>query len=193
MGLFSIKPWDGTLRVEEALMMIYCLMAVDGVVAKEELEEFDIIGRELIRDFDKYKDYIIKRCVDSLGKASSNEKYQDNLRDFIRDLIVNAQMSNDGSVPGKMLIWNLISVAYSEGDYGEEERSLISFITCLLLIDKTVPEEMDYIFQTVRAIDKEVAWLKSSCKPFAVVEKHLNELSNRRKAVMDGLWALVQD
>ena len=45
----------------------------------------------------------------------------------------------------------------------------------------------------VWSFEKEEEWLKSSDRPYKVIEERVVELSNRKNAIMQGINALISD
>ena len=52
---------------------------------------------------------------------------------------------------------------------------------------------MEHTFSTLLAIEKEEEWLKSSDRPYKVIEERVKELQNRKNAIMQGVNALIMD
>jgi hypothetical protein len=51
--------------------------------------------------------------------------------------------------------------------------------------------EMEHTIRTLMAIEQEEEWLRNSNRSYAIVESHMNELADRRNAVMRGVNALL--
>ena len=84
-------------------------------------------------------------------------------------------------------------MAFAEGEYSENEIRLIRNISRQMDIDSAVGKEMESTLRTLLAVEQEADWLKKSGRPYADVELHLNELADRKNAVMQGLTALLLD
>lgn len=199
------KGSEAVFSVRDALRIMYCLMLIDGTVSAEEEEKFGEIGLACDQDFDTYKQELIDECcgaaqsesaqgVEIVSLASQDsEEYYDQIHDFVGDLIKEENFYRTEGVRAKGLIWNLLAIAYSEGDYSTNERRLMRYIAKKSGVDNTVLLEMEHTFSTLFAIEKEEEWLKSSDRPYKVIEERVVELSNRKDAIMQGINALISD
>ena len=182
------------ISIQAALRLIYCLIAVDGTVSPEEEEKFQEIGQEMDPDFSSYKDELIAECMKAASKpADDEEEYYDNIHDYAGDIIKEAGSKPLKAISGRLLLWDLLTVAYSEDEYSSSEKRLIRYISKGLGVEYAVVLEMEHTVRTLLAINKEEEWLKHTDRPYAVVEERVNELSDRRNTVLAGAKALLAD
>lgn len=179
------------LSEEDALKIAYLMMQADRSVTSDEEEKFMSICADLKVDKDKTTE-IVSYC-DSVTSGVGDEDYMDAIRDGIRDLIKDRVGKKDGTVNGKLLIWDLLAIAYSDGEYSKEEEKIIRQTSTLVRIDKSVLPEFISSIHTIMAIDKEVAWLKQTDRKFVEIENELNELDDRKKNVLQGVYCLISD
>lgn len=199
------KGGEAVFSVRDALRIMYCMMLIDGNVSEEEEEKFCEIGLAYDQDFDACKKQLIDECngvvqsesaqgIDFVSIVSvDSEEYYDQIHDYVGDLIKEENFYQTEGVRAKWLIWNLLAIAYSEGDYSTNERRLMRYIAKKSGVDNTVLLEMEHTFSTLIAIEKEEEWLKSSDRPYKVIEERVVELSNRKNAIMQGINALISD
>ena len=199
------KGGEAVFSVRDALRIMYCMILIDGNVSEEEEEKFCEIGLAYDQDFDACKKQLIDECngvvqsesaqgIDFVSIASvDSEEYYDQIHDYVGDLIKEENFYQTEGVRAKWLIWNLLAIAYSEGDYSTNERRLMRYIAKKSGVDNTVLLEMEHTFSTLFAIEKEEEWLKSSDRPYKVIEERVVELSNRKNAIMQGINALISD
>ena len=90
-----------------------------------------------------------------------------------------------------MLVWNLLTVAYSDESYDETERKLIKYVVRKLNIDKAVFLEMESSMLTMLDIEKELAWIKTTDRPYLTIEARVNELEKRKNVVFDSVKDLI--
>ena len=179
------------LSEEDALKIAYLMMQADRSVTSDEEEKFMSICADLKVDKDKTTE-IVSYC-DSVTSGVGDEDYMDAIRDGIRDLIKDRVGKKNGTVNGKLLIWDLLAIAYSDGEYSKEEEKIIRQTSTLVGIDKSVLPEFISSIHTIMAIDKEVAWLKQTDRKFVEIENELNELDDRKKNVLQGVYCLISD
>ena len=196
---------EAVFSVRDALRIMYCLMLIDGSVSAEEEEKYSEIGLACDQDFDVYKKQLIDECVAVAQSESSqgvefisldsedSEEYYDQIHDYVGDLIKEESFYRTEGVRAKGLIWNLLAIAYSEGEYSASERRLIRYIAKKSGVNNTILLEMEHTFSTLMAIEKEEEWLKSSDRPYKVIEERVVELSNRKDTIMQGINALISD
>ena len=199
------KGGEAVFSVRDALRIMYCMILIDGNVSEEEEEKFCEIGLAYDQDFDACKKQLIDECngvvqsesaqgIDFVSIVSvDSEEYYDQIHDYVGDLIKEENFYQTEGVRAKWLIWNLLAIAYSEGDYSTNERRLMRYIAKKSGVDNTVLLEMEHTFSTLIAIEKEEEWLKSSDRPYKVIEERVVELSNRKNAIMQGINALISD
>lgn len=199
------KGREAFFSVRDALRIMYCLMLIDGNVSEEEEEKFNEIGLACDQDFDSCKKQLIDECNGAVQSESAqgiefvsiasvdSEEYYDQIHDYVGDLIKEENFYQTEGVRAKWLIWNLLAIAYSEGDYSTNERRLMRYIAKKSGVDNTVLLEMEHTLSTLIAIEKEEEWLKSSDRPYKVIEERVVELSNRKNAIMQGINALISD
>lgn len=180
------------LSVKDSLKLIYCLMAADGTISPEEEEKFREIGTSLDPDFDQWKDELIADLSMKEAVLSDDEEYFDFIRDYATNVIYKSEDTGEG-IGAKTLIWDLLVVAFSEGDYSANEKRLIRFISRALEADQAVLLEMEQTLRTITALNNEEEWLKSMNKPYAVIAELVDEVTERRDTILAGVRALMAD
>ena len=193
----ALQSRDGQemlFSIRDSLRLIYSLMVVDGAVSDEERERLFEIGQELDPNFASYQTSLDEEGTGLLNKPSENEEdYYDNVHDHVSNIIHTAAVPKGNGLRGKILLWDLLSVAYSEGDYSAEEKRLLRFISKSVGVDHAVLLEMEQTMKTLLAIEAEENWLKNTDRPYAVVEERVNELADRKNTIMQGVQALLAD
>lgn len=181
------------ISYEDAMRVIFCLIAVDRIVSNKEIEKFNDIGIQIDPLFSYYRERIMEECDLEFSKAQDYEDYYDIVHDYAAHIIRNSQIRGDKAINGKSLYWNLLATAFVDEGYSENEKRLIRFIARELEIDKTVTLEMETALKTLLAIDEEEHYLQESGRTYKEVQKHLEDLDDRRQAIMQGVFALVSD
>lgn len=180
------------VSVKDSLKLIYCLMAADGSISPEEEEEFLEIGNSLDPDFEQWKDELIADLSMKEAVLSDEDEYFDFIHDYAAEILYKAEDTGEG-IGAKTLIWDLLVMAFSEGDYSANERRLIRFAAKALNIDGAIPLEMEQTLRTITALNKEEEWLKSVNRPYSVVAEQVDKLKERRETIMTGVHALMKD
>ena len=181
------------LTTDAAIKIMYYLMSVDNEITPEEEEKFLAIGKDMDPDFEEHRDALVNECRENLAKVIDEDDLYDTVHDSVGDLIRETFQSSSGSIPPILMVWNLLATAYSEGDYSEDERRLIRYITRQLNVDKSTLDIMEQTVETMIALEKEEAWLKTTNRPYLEIEKNLNEIADRKTAIMQSVQALMLD
>ena len=179
------------ISTRSALKIIYYLMAVDGEIFHSEEEKFDSIGKELDPGFAQNKDQIVKECQAQLDKVIEAEDFYDVLQDGVEDALLMSRQTADSFITPKLLVWDLLTVAYSDESYDESERKLIKYIVRKTNIDKAVFLEMESSLLTLMDIEKELAWIKTTNRPYLVIEAMVNELADRKNVIFESVKDLI--
>lgn len=187
MGALSIKA----IPTRNAIKIFYYLMAADGKIFHNEEEKFDAIGKELDPDFVDHKEQIVKECQIQLDKVIDTEDYFDALREGVENALLYMKTTDDTFITPKLLVWDLLTVAYSDEKYNEVERKLIKYIVRKTNIDKAIFLEMESSILTLIDIEKELDWIKTTNKQYLVIEAMVNELKDRRNAVFESVKDLI--
>ena len=174
-----------------ALKIIYYMMAADGEIFHSEEEKFDAIGRELDPAFAEDKDSVVAECKAQLDKVMDSDDYFDVLQDGVEDALLTSKPSDDSFVTPKLLVWDLLTVAYSDEQYDEAERKLLKYIVRKTNIDKAVFLEMESSILTLMDIEKELAWIKTTNKPYLTIEAMVNELMDRKNVIFESVKDLI--
>ena len=180
------------VSVKDSLKLIYCLMAADGSISPEEEEKFREIGNSLDPDFEQWKDELTADLSMKEAVLPDEDEYFDFIHDYAAEILYKAEDTGEG-IGAKTLIWDLLVMAFSEGDYSANERRLVRFAAKALSIDPAIPLEMEQTLRTITALDKEEEWLKSMNRPYSVIEEQVNELKERRETIITGVHALIED
>ena len=192
-GEESAPEREVCLTPPDALMVIYGLMSIDGSIQAGEADKFDLIGKELDPGYDGYKEELIQKCMLVTKDAADEQDRYDLILGQVSDIIKSAEKSKSAGIRGKLLLWDLYAIAYSDGHYDETEKRLIRFISRLLHIDSVIAMEMEQTLQTMITIEKEEAWLRTTDRQYQIVEARMNELADRKQVVMQGIQALIAD
>jgi len=179
------------LSVRSVMKIIYYMMSVDGEILHNEEEKYDEIGRELDPDYDSKKEMIIGACKTQMQKSADPEDYYTLVQDGVEIAIREGANSKNAMITPKVLLWNLMTIAYSDGFYDENERQLLKYTALKLNVDKTVLLEMESSFLAIRDLDEELNWIKRTDRPYLTIESMVNEIADRKSAILDSVKDLI--
>lgn len=185
--VLSIKA----IPTRNAIKIFYYLMAADGEIFHSEEEKFDSIGQELDPNFAEHKEQIVNECQAQLDKVIDPENYYDTLKDGIEDALIHMKVTDDSFITPKLLVWDMLTVAYSDEKYNEVERKLLKYVVRKVNIDKAVFLEMESSILTLMDIEKELEWIKTTNKPYLTIEAMVNELNDRKSVIFESVKDLI--
>lgn len=90
-----------------------------------------------------------------------------------------------------MLVWDLLTIAYSDENYDETERKLLKYVVRKTDIDKAVFLEMENSILTLMDVENELSWIKTTEKPYLTIEAMVNELMERRSVIFESVKDLI--
>ena len=174
-----------------AIKIIYFLMAADGEIFHSEEEKFDSIGRELSLDYDRFRAQLTRECKTWLRGENDPEDYFDALRDGINAALRAETDPEDSSISPKLLMWDLLAISYSDGQYNKEEQRLLKYIIRKLDFDRSVFLEMETSIQTLLSLDEEIRWVQTTDRPYMTIKAIEKELSKRKNTVYNSIIDLI--
>ena len=180
-----------TISAESAMKIIYYLMAVDGTVYHDEEDKFNDIGKELDPHFDINKNGIELACQAQMNKLIDPDDRYAVLQDGVEEAIAAGRNAPGSMITPRLLVWNMLTIAYSDGNYDENERNLIKYIVRKTNIDKAIFLEMESSFLTLMDLEKELAWIKSTDRPYLTIEAMVNEIADRKTVVFESVKDLI--
>lgn len=183
-----------------AIKIFYYLMSVDGKVKEDEVKKFEEIGNQVDQSFfDEYKNGLIQECQEQINKALDPEDYYDAIQEGIDNEIQEVYDLDFSLSPGytnvsdRWLIWNMITIAYSDGEYSDVERKLIKFVVRKMDMEKVCFVEMEQLMKAAIAVEKELEWIKSTNKTYAEINEIVSELDIRKQTVLDSVKFLIEE
>lgn len=180
-----------SLTSHDALKIIYYVMASDRKIDKEEEDKFNEIGNALDPNFAENRDCIVDECKEQMNKVIDDADYYDVIQDGIQDALI-ASMNVIGTpITPKLLLWDLLTIAYSDNRYDEIERKLLKYIVRKCDVDKSVFIEMESSLLTLMDIEKELAWIKTTDRPYLQIEAIVNELADRKNVIFESVKDLI--
>ena len=84
-----------------------------------------------------------------------------------------------------------MAFAYSDENYAEAERRLIKYFVRKLNIDKAIFLELESSLVTLMDLEKELAWIKTTDKPYLTIEAIVKELENRKRVIFESIKDII--
>ena len=193
----SKKPEDvqainiQAISTRNAIKIFYYIMAADGQIFHNEEDKFNLIANEIDPNFADNKEKIILECKAQLDKVIDPEDYYDVLQEGVEDALTSSRTTADTFITPKLLVWDLLTLAYSDEAYDETERKLIKYIVRKTNVDKTIFLEMESSIMTLMDIENELSWIKTTNKPYLTIEAMVNELVDRRNVIFESVKDLI--
>ena len=185
------EPAIRSISTKAALKIFYYLMAADGQLLDVEMERFDSIGMELDANFAEYKDQIIQECKQQLDKLEEDDEYYDIVQDGVENAIYESMQSSDNRMSSNLLVWDLITIAYSDHAMADSERKLLKYIVRKLRVDKSLFQEMEHSYLTIVDLENEINWIKTTDKKYLEIEAIINEIQDRKNVIFESVQMLI--
>ena len=176
-----------------ALKAFYYLMAIDGDVSIE-LERFDEIGREFYKEgFDDVKQSIIDECQKQIESTLVDDELYDVIQEGL-DVAINDTVNHkeEGVYP-RLLIWDMLSLAFADSDFSDSEKRLISHVARVLEVEKDILMEMEHLMRTADAVLKELDILNQSNRPYSEIRPLVDEIEKRKQTITKAAEELIED
>lgn len=180
---------------ENAFKTFYYLIASDGKRTPEEMAKLDEIGQQIFGDsFQENRDDLISECIEKTAAVSGDtEEIYDLIAECVDEALNETTDKLEEGVPSRMLVWNLLLIAYSDACIDQSEKRLMRKINRKLNIGDSVLFEMEQYISTVQTIEKELVRLSDSMEPYKIVRPMVDELENRRETIKQAVIDLIND
>lgn len=176
------------------LAAFYYLMTIDGDISAQELEKLNEIREELaLDDFADYREAISSEYENRMSAAFDDDDHFDLVLEGIDAALSQEKDELEAGITPRLLIWNMLVMACSDGIYHDKERRIIKHIVRTTGVEKSVFLEMEQLVQTGVAVAKEISWLSASRKPYNEAQPMIAELENRQKVILNEAKALLKD
>ena len=113
------------------------------------------------------------------------------LQDAVGEAIDSSRYDGGSFITPRLLLWNMLTIAYCDGDYAEQERRLLKCVVRKLNIDKAVFLEMENSILTVTELENELQWIKTTDRPYLQIEAMVNRINHRRDTIFESVMALI--
>jgi len=182
----------GYISIVNAIRIFYYLIASDGSIDDEEIEKLNSIGNALDKEYDRYKESLLKEFSNYLGSLSSEECIYKKFQKKIKRLLEEEIADIEKCIPIKLLLWNLLIIAYSDKTYSEEEKELIYYIADHELLDNAVVLEMESSILTLNDLENELLTLKQTNRPYLTLEPLVKDVEKRQGNIFANIATLIE-
>ena len=179
------------VSAENAIKIVYFLMSVDGKILKEEEEKLDSIVKELDSTSALDKSNIIGECKEYLENSKGDADFYDLVQDGVEKAIYSPDNTANSPVLPKLLLWDLLTVAYSDGEYDESERRLIKYFVRKYEIEKAAFLEMENSILTLMDLEKEKEWIKTTTRQYVEIQNVIDEINVRQEVIIKSVKDLI--
>ncbi|MCR5781706.1 MAG: hypothetical protein K6G90_03105 [Clostridia bacterium] len=114
------------IQKKSAFSIFYGLIFVDGEIGEDELHKLDELGNEIDPEFfADYRNVVIAAGHALRDKMIDEEDLYDVIAEDVQDAIRDTVDIPEQGVPSRLLLWNMMTLAFSNGDYADIQRRLI--------------------------------------------------------------------
>jgi uncharacterized tellurite resistance protein B-like protein len=182
------------ISAKNTIAIFYYLMSADGFIAEEELQKLDSIGVEVdAENYMSYRDDIIERCENQKLTVIDDEDYYDVISEGIDKELYSDIDDDEQVIASRLLIWNLLVIAYSDNEYHQNERRLIKHIVRVSGMPTSVFLEMELLIKSAIEVENERKWLSASNRPYNEIAPIVEELDRRIAYLSESAKNLIDD
>ena len=175
-----------------SLKAYYYLLAIDGQIDDKEMQCFKEICMETDDTADEYLGELLAECDEVLKKAEGNE-YEEIVQEAFDKVILNETTKDLKSIPTKLLLWNMLVLAYANNEYSSSEQKVIGHASRILSVDKSVFMEMEQMARTAATVSKELSDFEQSDRPYRIIRPIVDELEKRLEVISHAAKCLIRD
>ena len=135
---------------------------------------------------------MIKECESHIETANDIERY-DIIQEGLDEALKEDALSLETGVPPRLLVWDMLTLSYSDGGYSGDEKRLINHVGRVLKVEASIMLEMNQLIGTAIAIEDELMVLSQSNKPYAEIRPIVDEMEKRKKVILDSAKDLLED
>lgn len=171
---------------EGVLKALYYLSMVDGTVAPEEISRFNEMAASL--NASEIAESVVAACkavnVDAADEDESYDRIAEALDEALR---------SEGDVPDRMLVWDLLALASTDGDRSNRETRLIKHVVRTHDIDNDVFCEMEGLMASAVDVNHALRFVKNSDMPYIKARARVEALEKRLEVIKSAALLLIAD
>lgn len=173
---------------------IFYLAASDGEISAEETTKLDEIGWGVDPDhYESYRKELPTAVRKQMESGYEPEDQYDVIVEGVDRALAWTSEGAEDAIPSRLLVWDLLVIAFSDGQYHAAERRLIKHVARVSGIEKSVFLQMEQMIWACQMADKELLALTSSGSSSATNKPWVDELVRRRRVILTEASALIED
>ena len=162
------------IKTRDALQAFYYLIAVDGSVRDDERALFDHIGDNLdAKHFHDYRKEIIDSCDERINQCHDSDDRYDVIVEGVDAVLSHRTDKRAAGIAPRLLLWNMLSVAFADGEYDAVESRLIR--------------------RAAYDVRGELDWISNSELPYSEVRPMVDQLEERVNVLQNAAVLLIED
>lgn len=183
------------ITIKNAVMVFCYLLYADGEeITKSELEKLNEIGLELDKaHFSDYKNEMLEACQKQLRSVIDEEDFYDVIAEGVDKVLFAPVADGDKAVASRFLVWNLLTLAYSDKTYHHNERRLIKHIVRVCNIPTDIFLEMEHLMCSAIEVAHEHDLLSQSDRSYREIAPIIEEVEQRIEKLAEAAKNLIED
>lgn len=182
------------IKTRDALQAFYYLIAVDGSVRDDERALFDHIGDNLdAKHFHDYRKEIIDSCDERINQCHDSDDRYDVIVEGVDAVLSHRTDKRAAGIAPRLLLWNMLSVAFADGEYDAVESRLIKHIARTMIADRSIYPEMEHLMRAAYDVRGELDWISNSELPYSEVRPMVDQLEERVNVLQNAAVLLIED
>ena len=184
----------GYLSVSDSLRIIYYLMAADGQLDQDELDQFAEFGTQLGPNTQVDSAEIIADCEKDLLQHASSISPLVSAMTCVDGVLYNPYQptADEDFVVPKQLIWNMLAICFADGSFEASERELINHVAAHFGVDEVVVSEMEGSINALTDLERESDWVKRTGDSYLTIDPYVKEIESRKACILEGVQCLIE-
>ncbi|MBR6172295.1 MAG: hypothetical protein IKQ49_03880 [Eubacterium sp.] len=180
-----------TIKKRNALKILYYMMAADGIITDTERSTFDELGRLMDDRYDNYRNDILWECRTIALTTPEGDPVFQLLNSVTKELNNLSDTLTEDTIPGRLLVWNMLAIALCDKDYADSERRIIDEAVRKLELDKEDFLKMERAMKAASAVNREIEFLQEKVAENPDLEPQLRNLKERENLIKKGARDLM--
>lgn len=192
----------------EVIKAFYLFMNADSDISSEETEKFDEIVQTLEKDLNKsaltdFKEIVVNDFYEKLCHLTTS--YDTFILSEIDVALGFCDCDDDPEklsppnnigdkvITPRWLLWNLLAIAYSNGEYHDSEKAIIRHIAEKTEQPESILLEMEQYIKSIHSVETELAFVIKEDGLYSVIRPIVDELEYRKASILESALQLIAD
>lgn len=164
-------------------------MMADNEVSEKEMKKLELILNDIDVNDLVDRQSLINECTENIDNNEGKHKRLILIQDKVeREL---SESDDDDAIPAKLLLCNMLSMAYSDGTYSENEKNLIQYFTIRMEIPVDIALEIENTLFAYLDIERELDIIVNIDRYYRDIYPIVESLNDRKELLYNNIIDLI--